>query len=124
MIQRGVFQVLLLAVAFGAGIGVSSISAAQPPPQRVTLTGWISCTTCFEPNACKAQTRWDCAVSRVAQGASYVLVVNEKHYVLSGLEKELAKAAAENSVTISGDLRGHQLAVASVEIPSKKHREQ
>jgi len=98
-------------------------SAAEPAPERVTLTGWLSCTTCFEPGACKAQTRWSCTLSRVAQGASFVLVVNDKHYVLAGMENELSKAAAENSVTITGDLTGHKIAVTNVEIPPKKHRE-
>jgi len=124
MIQRKFSHIALLAAGLGAALCVANNSVAQPAPDRVTLTGWISCTTCFEPNACKAQTRWSCTQSRVAEGASYVLVVNEKHYVLSGLEKELAKAAAENSVTITGDLTGYRLAVANVDIPAKKHREQ
>lgn len=89
----------------------------------MSLTGWISCTTCLLPNTCKAQTRLSCTQWWVNQGASYVLVVGTKHYVLSGFEKELAKAAAESSVTVTGDLIGNQLTVASVEWPSKKRQE-
>jgi hypothetical protein len=55
----------------------------------------------------------------VNQGASYVLVAGNTHYRLAGLEKELEKAAAENSVTITGDLTGTDLAVTSVEINHK-----
>jgi len=50
----------------------------------------------------------------MGRGASYVLVVGDRHYVLSGFDNELAKAAAENSVTVSGDLDGTQLVVTSV----------
>lgn len=98
-------------------------AVAQPTPEHVSLTGWISCTTCLLPNTCKAQTRLSCTQWWVSQGASYVLVVGDKHYVLSGFEKELAKAAAENPVTVAGDLTGNQLSVASVEWASKKHQE-
>jgi hypothetical protein len=55
----------------------------------------------------------------VSQGASYVLVVGETHYRLSGFEKELAKAAAENSVTVSGDLNGTDLVVTTVDLAHK-----
>jgi hypothetical protein len=115
--------------AAGGAIGlfflIAGLASARPAPERVSFTGWISCTTCFEPNACKGQpSRWACTQSRVAAGAAYVLVVEDKHYVLSGSDKELAQAAGENSVTISGDLNGNNIAVASVEFTSKKHREQ
>jgi hypothetical protein len=94
-------------------------SSAQPVSQHVTLTGYVSCTSCFEPNACKAQTRLSCTQMWVSQGASYVLVVGETHYRLSGFEKELAKAAAENSVTVSGDLNGTDLVVTTVDLAHK-----
>jgi len=106
------------------GPGFLSPAAAQPAPERVALSGWISCTTCFEPGACKAQTRLSCTLWGVSHGASYVLVVGEKHYVLSGHEQELAKAAAETSVTVTGELTGNLLSVVSVDWPSKKRREQ
>jgi hypothetical protein len=51
----------------------------------------------------------------ISQGASYVLVVGSNHYRLSGFDKELAKAAAENSVTVSGDLNGTDVTVTNVE---------
>jgi len=98
-------------------------AATQPSPERVSLTGWLSCTTCLLPNTCKAQTRLSCTQWWVSQGASYVLMVGDKHYVLSGFEKELAKAVVANSVTVTGDLTGNQLTVASVDFTSKKHGE-
>jgi len=97
-------------------------AAASPASEHVSLTGWISCTTCLMPNTCKAQTRLSCTQWWVSQGASYVLIVGDKHYVLSGSEKELAKAAAENSVTITGELTGYQLAVASVDWAQHKEK--
>jgi hypothetical protein len=98
-------------------------ASATPAAEHVSLTGFVSCTTCLMPNSCKAQTRLSCTQWWVNQGASYVLVVGDKHYVLSGAEKELANAAAENSVTITGELTGNQLAVASVDWTSSKHGE-
>jgi hypothetical protein len=93
----------------------AGIAAAAPVSQHVTVTGYVSCTTCLMPNACKAQTRLSCTQWWVNQGASYVLVAGDTHYVLSGFEKELATAVAENSVTITGDLDGRSLVVTAVE---------
>lgn len=120
-----VHPLVMVGCAVGLFVTAAIATVAHPVPERVSFKGWISCNTCFEPDACKGQpSRWACTQSRVAAGASYVLVVGAKHYVLSGSEKELAQAAAENSVTISGDLNGNSIAVASVELPAKKHREQ
>jgi len=101
----------------------SSPANASPASEHVSLTGWVSCTTCLMPNTCKAQTRLSCTQWWVSQGASFVLVVGDKHYVLSGSDKELLKAAAENSVTVTGELTGNQLTVASVDWTSNKHQE-
>jgi len=116
-------RIAVLAGVVALGSLLPGWAATQPSPEQVSLTGWISCTTCLQPNTCKAQTRLSCVQQWIGQGASYVLMVGDKHYVLSGLEKELAKAAAENSVTITGELTGNQLTVASVQLPSKKHHE-
>jgi hypothetical protein len=48
-----------------------------------------------------------------------VLVVGDSHYRLSGFDKELAKAAADNSVTVSGELDGTNLTVTSVDTVHK-----
>jgi hypothetical protein len=69
---------------------------------------------------CKNQTRLSCTQSWIGRGASYVLVVGDRHYVLSGFDRELAKAAAENSVTVSGDLNGTEIVVTNVEINRKE----
>jgi hypothetical protein len=89
-------------------------ATAQPESQHVTLTGWVSCSTCLLPNTCKNQTRLSCTQWWVSQGASYVLVVGDSHYRLSGSEKELAKAAGD-TITVTGDLNGTVLAVSTVE---------
>lgn len=46
----------------------------------------------------------------------YLFVVGGTRYRLSGQEKDLAKAAADNSVTINGELDGKDVLVTSVEL--------
>ena len=119
MIRKAMYQavvvagVLVLCSMFAGG------TSAQPVSQHVTLTGYVSCTTCLLPNACKAQTRLSCVQWWVSQGASYVLVVGNSHYRLSGADKELTKAAGD-TVTVTGDLNGTELAVATVETVHKE----
>lgn len=120
MIRKAMYQVGVVAGVLALCSIFAGSASARPVSQHVTLTGYISCTTCVMPNACKGQTRLSCTQWGISQGASYVLVVGNTHYRLSGSEKELAKAAAESSVTISGELSGTELAVASVETA---HRE-
>ncbi len=120
MKRKVMFQVVALAGVFALCSLFAGRANAAPVSQHVTLTGYISCTTCLMPNMCKAQTRLSCTEFWVNQGASYVLVVGDKHYRLSGFDKELAKAAAENSVTISGELTDTEVAVSSVEINRKE----
>jgi len=117
--NRKIQVVAMAGIAVLCSIGAGRAKAA-PVSQHVTLTGYISCTTCLMPNTCKAQTRLSCTEFWVNQGASYVLVVGDKHYRLSGFDKELAKAAAENSVTISGELTDTEVVVSSVEINRKE----
>jgi hypothetical protein len=120
MIRKAIYQVLVIAGFLALCPVFATGTSARPVSQHVTLTGWISCTTCFMPNMCKAQTRFSCTQTWIGRGASYVLVVGDTHYVLSGSEKELAKAAAESSVTVSGDLDGTQLAVSTVTLAHKE----
>jgi hypothetical protein len=47
-----------------------------------------------------------------------VLVVGNSHYRLSGSEKELAKAAGD-TIIVTGDLNGTELAVSTVDRGSK-----
>ena len=119
MIRKAMFQIVLMAGLLAFGSMFAGSASAQPLSQHVTLTGYVSCTTCLVPNTCKAQTRLSCTQWWINQGASYVLVVGDSHYRLSGFDKELAKAAAENSVTVSGDLNGNEVAVTSVDIVHK-----
>jgi hypothetical protein len=93
---------------------------AEPASQHVTVTGWISCTHCLMPNTCKGGSRLSCIQSWVSQGDPYILVVGAHRYKLSGDETDLAKAAGENSVTITGDLDGNELTVASVDWKTKQ----
>jgi len=120
MNRKTIFQVAVVAGVLVLCSVFAGAVSAQPVSQHVTLTGYVSCTTCLMPNTCKAQTRLSCTEWWISQGASYVLVVGYSHYRLSGFDKELSKAAAENSVTISGELTGTDIAVSSVEV---NHRE-
>jgi hypothetical protein len=113
-------QVVVVAGVLALCSLFASRTSATPMSEHVTVTGYISCTTCLMPNMCKNQTRLSCVQSWMGRGASYVLVVGDRHYVLSGFENELAKAAAENSVTVSGDLNGTQLVVTNVNINHKE----
>jgi hypothetical protein len=120
MTKKSMYQVVVVAGVLALCLVFAGGASSQPVSQHVTLTGWVGCTTCLMPNTCKAQTRLSCTQWWTSQGASYVLVVGDSHYVLSGSEKDLAKAAAESSVTVSGDLDGTQLAVATVNFVHKE----
>jgi hypothetical protein len=72
------------------------------------------------PNACKAQSRLSCVQTLVGQGAYYILVADNHRYKLSGDEKDLAKAAGENSVIVTGDLDGNELTIASIDWKGKQ----
>ncbi len=122
MKPRLIFSVAVMAGLLAVAPLFANPASASPAAEHVSLTGFISCTTCLMPNSCKSQTRLSCTQWWISQGASYVLVVRDKHYVLSGFDQELAKAAAANSVTLTGELIGNQLTVASVDWASK-HRE-
>ncbi len=116
MTKKGKFQAVVLVGLLALCMSMAGLGNAQPVTQHVTLTGYITCTTCVLPNACKAQTRFGCTQWYVNQGASYLLVVGDMKYRLTGMEKELLKAAAENSVTITGDFDGNEVTVTSVDI--------
>jgi hypothetical protein len=120
MIRRAMFQVVVVAGVLAMCSMFAGGASAAPMSEHVTVTGYVTCTTCLMPNTCKAQTRLSCTESWIGRGASYVLVVGDRHYVLSGFDKELAKAAALNSVTVSGDLNGTELAVTSVDLGRKE----
>ena len=115
MIGKAMYRIVVVAGVLALCSMFAGRASARPVSQHVTLTGYVSCTTCLMPNACHNQTRFSCTQWWVSQGASHVLVVGNSHYRLSGFEKELAKAAAENSVTVSGDLEGTDLVVTTVE---------
>jgi hypothetical protein len=119
MKSKGLLQTFVLAGIVALFMSMTftvGTSNAEPVTQHVTLTGYLTCTTCVLPNACKAQTRFGCTQWYVNQGAAYLLVAGETRYRLTGMEKELLKAAAENSVTISGDFDGTEVTVTSVNI--------
>ena len=115
MNSKAIYRVVVVAGVLALCSMFAGRAGAAPVSQHVTVTGYVSCTTCLLPNTCKAQTRLSCTQWWVNQGAGYVLVVGDTHYLLSGFEKELAKASAENSVTVTGDLDGRNLAITAIE---------
>ena len=120
MIRKAMFQVVVVAGVLALCSMFAGTAGAAPVSQHVSLTGYISCTTCVMPNACKGQTRLSCTEWGISQGASYVIVVGNSHYRLSGFEKELAKAAAESTVTVTGELENSEVTVASVDVVHKE----
>jgi hypothetical protein len=120
MITKATYRFVRTAAIFAFFVMLANNTVAVPASQHVTVTGWIGCTHYFMPNACKAQSRVSCIQSWVSQGDPYILVVGNHRYKLSGDENELAKAVAENSVTITGNLDGNELAVESVEWKGKQ----
>jgi len=91
-----------------------TVAKAHPAPDRVTLTGVVSCTTCVLPNTCRSQTRRSCVAWWVNQGAAYVLVVGTRNYRLLGADAELRHFAG-NTVTVTGDAFRSDVTVSSVE---------
>jgi len=112
-------QKAVVAALFAFCLMFASETVAEPVSQNVIVTGWISCTRCLMPNACKAQSRLSCIQTYVSQGDPYILVTGNHRYKLSGDEKDIAKAAAENSVTVTGELDGNELTVTSVDWKGK-----
>jgi len=122
MSRKAMYAVLVLAVIFALGPAFARGSNAQPVPENVTVTGVVSCSTCVLPNACKAQTRLSCTLDGINHGASYVLVTDyHRVYRLSGMDSDLRKLAGD-VVTVTGELSGSELAVATVaKASSGKH---
>jgi hypothetical protein len=120
MIRKAIYQVVVVVGVLMLCSMFASTASARPVSQHVTLTGYVSCTTCLLPNACHAQTRLGCTQWWVNQGAAYALVVGDSHYRLSGDEKELAKAAGDK-VTVTGDLDGNELTVVTVDTVRRKN---
>ena len=116
MIRKAIAQSVVVAGFVALFAMFAGSASAAPVSQHVTLTGYVSCTTCLTPNACKAQTRLGCTEWWVNQGAAYVLVAGDRHYRLAGMEDDLLKAAAKNSVTISGEFDGTEVTVTNVDL--------
>jgi hypothetical protein len=109
--SRVVVQASILALCLTFA---SAAFAQSGGPHTVTLTGWVSCSTCLLPNTCRAQTRMSCVAWWVRQGSAYVLVVGTRNYRLLGADKRLARFAGE-TITVTGDLFGSVVMVATVE---------
>jgi hypothetical protein len=56
MITKAMYRVVVVAGVLVLCSMFAGGASAQPVSQHVTLTGYVSCTTCLLPNACKAQS--------------------------------------------------------------------
>jgi hypothetical protein len=111
-IRAGILAVCL-AMAGGAVF-------AQSESHTVTLTGVVSCSTCLQPNSCKAKTQASCVSWWVNQGGSYALVAGTQHYRLLGADRQL-RGLAGRTVTITGEAFRSDVTVATVEPSSQKN---
>ena len=108
------FQNMIRAGILICCLAFAGAAFAQYETQSVTLTGWVSCMTCLQPNTCRMQTRSSCVAWWVNQGSAYALVVGTRNYRLLGADKELAKFAGD-TVTITGDAFRSAVNVTSIE---------
>jgi hypothetical protein len=100
--------ILVFSLAFAGGV------FAQSTPNAITMTGWVTCSMCLLPNACKAKTPSSCVSWWVNQGSSYVLIVGTRRYRLLNADDKL-KGRAGRTVTITGQQFRSDVIVATVE---------
>jgi hypothetical protein len=81
-----------------------------------SLTGVVSDTMCGAKHAMSGDAA-ACTRKCVAAGSSYALVVGDNVYTLEGAKDQLDKYAGEK-VTVTGDVQGNTVKVASVK-PAK-----
>ena len=97
----------LVAFAFGA----VTLSAAN-----MTLTGEVGDAMCGLKHPIKDAAA--CTAACVGKGADYALIVKDKAYTLKASDKEKASLAklAGKMATITGDVNGTTITVASVKM--------
>ena len=116
----------MLAAVLALCLTLACAAFAQSGSHTIRLTGWVNCSMCIQPNACKAKTRTSCVRWWVNQGCSYVLVVGTRNYRLLGADDEL-KGSAGRTVTITGEQFRSDVTVSAIEpladgVKVKDHR--
>jgi hypothetical protein len=108
-IKVKVSAVLALVAAFA--FGATTLSAAN-----MTLTGEVSDAMCGAKHPIKDAAA--CTRACVGKGSDYALVVDNKAYTLKASDKEKADLdkLAGKMATISGDVNGTTVTVASVKM--------
>jgi hypothetical protein len=114
MKAKGMWRVFIAVSAVAVCSMFAIGTKAAPADEHVSLTGYLTCTTCVLPNACHAQTRLGCTEWWTNQGAAYVLVAGDRRYRLAGDDGDLAAAMADRSVTVTGNFDGYEVAVGNV----------
>jgi hypothetical protein len=78
-----------------------------------TLTGVITDNMCGKGHMMPGKTDADCARECVKHGAHFAVVADGKVYLLAGKSAEIS-ALAGKKVTVSGELKGDTMTVATV----------
>lgn len=89
------------------------LAAATAFAAPTTTTGILTDDMCVKKHMMPGKSNGECVRACVKEGAKYVVVTNGKTIELKGHESEL-NALAGKKVTVSGELKGNVLAVASV----------
>lgn len=109
--MRKRFVLFGMALALTLGLAITAFAGDQK-----TLTGVVSDSMCGAKHA--SANSAECARKCAASGSGYALVVGDQVYKLQGAKDELTKYAGE-SVTVTGDVEGDTVKVASVKPAGK-----
>lgn len=113
-------SILLAGIAL-CPVGRATASSSQAATTHVTLAGLVTCAHCGL-NVPKGQTRMSWALQNVNRGDDIVLITDDgkgfKTFSLNGHKDDLMKYLG-GEATISGDLSGGNLEVASVSAKGK-----
>jgi hypothetical protein len=108
-------SILLAGIAL-CSIGRATASSSQAATTHVTLAGLVTCAHCGL-SVPKGQTRMSWALQNVNRGDDIVLITDDgkafKTFSLNGHKDDLMKYLG-GEATISGDLNGTSVEVASV----------
>lgn len=107
----GIRTVMAVVVVGLFAVGVSGLAADE-----MTLTGTVGDAMCGVTHAMDDAEA--CTKGCVARGSAYALIVDDKAYTLETVSDEISEeldSLAGKAATVTGDVSGDTIAVASVE---------